>query len=801
MKGVVAAPAGVCPPRFVYLCNLVLDESLAFRNPQACTWSDLRQGAIYAPWMVEDSQFAVSHCLWWYETRTQYPEIVHGFNKALPQPCQTRRLKGVLEDIMGGSLLHRRFLREWMVCSLMGQYDYIPQNAKLTLRQRDDVQYLARSGQILIDEFIAHCPWTMMFSLRERMCYSVLNDPPLCKNLAYMFPLESFTVSVRHTMDEIRRRIRGVYPLVTQYNDTGASSFLDPVVWADLEAICRKAHAKILPLCYQRQRAPFFMDLHTQMRGKSGSFEMRVLDPVTPEQPDPHAQLTPAEVKNMRQRPFVSHEVAAAIHRLVQVQDPMTPSIAKATFKHLHHLGVPKTAIDWIQSVAVESDHFRVGKRLGRSELRAFKDQYPYSLYVMQLVCMEWFKHSSTLTFELPNHYRENQLTALAERLHVPPFTTVPYDHCFFVYCEVCGRVYSLHNSTPRHQDLGISEWPRQTPRMRKKAGRKGGDPDEGSDASMNSGPTPARTGAAVNQTSATASGRHPLLHEHTSPSPNMFPPPEVMRDWVQFMHHRATSEGVTTTLHDFWKHPGEASRGVPTHLMPASALKRACETKKRYDADNKDKRKKPKTAHTNTSTYGFDDVVFDFFTDQMRCGKNARRGHLRCSEQKLLKVMLVGRALLLHNRLWLLCPQEGCGLAMVYDSRYCAYTERGVACYQCTVKLARRNYQRLCVLPPLSTHPLRCEMCSNLGFFTEKSNCYVYPQGVLLCETHHSPGLQQFIRMQFFTDRDSVVRLIYGYHARQKENRRKLYARSDRTSLQRRRKDNRTRSAFRFSV
>ena len=800
---VSTSPVTRYPAQMQYLADLILDESIVHRKPSACTWDELNSGCIYAPWMVEDSHYSVSHCLFWYETRTMHPEIVHGFNKALPQPCQTRRLKGVLEDIMAGSLQHRRFLREWVVSSIMGQYAHVPRDAKPGLRQRDDMQFLARRAGIVLDEFIAHCPWTTMFALRERMCYSLVNDPPFAKNLSYMFDLEKFTARVHATMDQIRREIRSHYPLVVRHEATQSLTFLNPVVWTTLESICKRAHAGILPLCYQRQRAPFYMALHTMMRGKSGSFEMRVLNPVSPENPDPHAQLSADDLKQLHVRPWVSHEVAAAIHRLVQSQDPMTPSIAQTMFQHLHRLGVPLTATQWIECVAVESDLFRVGKRLGRSELTEFKKYYPYALYVMQLVCLEWHRHSNTLTYELPHHYRVNQLRAVAERLQVPPFTEIPYDRCFFDYCEVCGRIYSLHNGIPRHQDLGISGWPRQTPRTRKRAGHKGGDPEETkmrADATPVA-PSPLEAQAQEGNTSATASGRHPLLHEYCAPSPGLYPPPQVMRKWVQHMHHRAQVMGVTSVLQDFWKHPGEACRDTPGFKLPAATLRKIDAVKEKHEADNKDKRRRPKPTHHNATTYGFNDVVYDPFTDEMHCGNNHRNGHLQCSEQRLLRVMLLGRVLLLQGRVWMLCPQKACGLAMMYDPRFCASNERGVACSQCTAAMTHAHYKRLSVLPPLSEQRLKCELCTNLSYLHEKSKCFVYPFNVLVCSTHHSTHLQQWIAMQQYNSRKDVVDLISQFYERQRRNRTQMFARSNRTDLQRRRQTSRMRPAYRFQV
>lgn len=826
------------PARYLYLCNLLLDEMLPLRKPHMSTWEDMQQGGVFAPWMVYDSYYTVSMCCFWFEVRNlRRNGMVHVMSKAMPQRCQTRKFDEIVQEVMTSSVRHARYLREWLVCTLMGQYEHVPSHAKLLLDQRDDLQTIARKAPFLLDDFIAECPWVLLFALRERMCYSIYDNPVFSKHVSLLFPLPIFQSIVHNTLNEVRHVIRTIYPLVRMMPD-GSKRLFESSTCKQLEKICKSAHKQILRVSYQRQRLPLMHTLHACKRDKSGKFDMRTLEPVGPGE-DPMAQLTPAQRKAFHTKPWLSHEVMTVLHRRIQSIDPMTASLSDEIFNELPHFGVPVQAVQDMREIEYDHDHHRLGKRKLKQQLNDFQAQYPYSFYLMQVACLLWCRQRTTLTYELPYHYVQHQLEAICRKVDLDPRISVPADRLFFDFCGVCGQIYSLQCDLPRHSSLGFAGWLLPGNRHKRKSPKIVVDPRVAASATtlakgLASGEIDMETqfdeqvellskriraGVLVDPDdndgeddeeddddedvkwsgSTGSAGQHPLLLESGAPCPTLLPCREVMEKWITGLVNRVRTRNSERCLEEMWTRPGESVQEQPGHLATSADLAKTVEMIKAEELRHKNRSKRNRRTRDNVCEYGFNDVVMDYFTDTMHCGSDAQNGHMRCSEQNLSSVLLLGRLLTYKRSLILLCP--GCGVSMSYHPRFCAVTERGVVCANCTAELRQQRFEATRVVPSLDQTQMRCELCEEGGVLSEKSTCYIYPELVFLCKNHHNRSLRQFIESQVFASRDDVIKQMILFRKTQLKNRRQAYKGRNRAVLQQQRRLTRERPTQRYYI
>jgi hypothetical protein len=88
----------------------------------------------------------------------------------------------------------------------------------------------------------------------------------------------------------------------------------------------------------------------------------------------------------------------------------------------------------------------------------------------------------------------------------------------------------------------------------------------------------------------------------------------------------------------------------------------------------------------TNKQQYrwGYRNVLVGMFTKTAHCRRTNNNGHLYCQNTPLSKVSILGRQLMIGGKMYMLCPQQNCGLLMVVDNTL-AYNDRGIACCNCT--------------------------------------------------------------------------------------------------------------------
>jgi hypothetical protein len=160
-------------------------------------------------------------------------------------------------------------------------------------------------------------------------------------------------------------------------------------------------------------------------------------------------------------------------------------------------------------------------------------------------------------------------------------------------------------------------------------------------------------------------------------------------------------------------------------------------------------------SVYKNDYTWGLRDAVTDYSTMQVYCEDSKSNHRGKCGEKPLCAVPLLGQLLYFKGKTILLCPQKACGLPMILDMNLCAFTDRGPACKDCTLKLSKASVH---AIPPVS----RCVYCASQP--SKPHNTFLYPHGTSLCRKHNLKGMTAFIRKRKPKTRDETVKLIVAY-------------------------------------
>lgn len=167
-------------------------------------------------------------------------------------------------------------------------------------------------------------------------------------------------------------------------------------------------------------------------------------------------------------------------------------------------------------------------------------------------------------------------------------------------------------------------------------------------------------------------------------------------------------------------------------------------------------------SVYKNDYTWGLRDAVTDYTTMEVYCEDSKSNHRGRCGEKPLCAVPLLGQLLFFKGKTILLCPQKSCGMPMILDVNLCAFTERGPACKDCTLKLQKTQ---LYTAPPVS----RCVYCASQS--SKPQNTFMYPHATALCRKHNLKGMTEFIRSKRPKTREETVKLIVAFtHHKRKE-------------------------------
>lgn len=152
------------------------------------------------------------------------------------------------------------------------------------------------------------------------------------------------------------------------------------------------------------------------------------------------------------------------------------------------------------------------------------------------------------------------------------------------------------------------------------------------------------------------------------------------------------------------------------------------------------------KKQYTQDYKFGLRGASMEYTTGLVFC-KNRKSNHRgQCGKHPLTELPLIGRLLFFHNNCYMICPQLGCGLPMLFNAEMCAFNERGPACSICSKKMRERVDLQAQLVSQYSVNPsTRCLKCNNL--IQKNESCHWFPFDIRICKKHMKPGLLDYIK------------------------------------------------------
>lgn len=143
--------------------------------------------------------------------------------------------------------------------------------------------------------------------------------------------------------------------------------------------------------------------------------------------------------------------------------------------------------------------------------------------------------------------------------------------------------------------------------------------------------------------------------------------------------------------------------------------------------------------------SFGLKDVMVDLYTDKVTCRSAKAFMHLHCGGQELGVVPLLGSVLEYRGKLYMICPQKNGGHMMIFNPAHSTFTERGPACHECTLEIARERHALLRKNHEYGpAHVHKCFVCEKK--IAKPANAFVYAKTTIVCQKHNKPELRAFL-------------------------------------------------------
>lgn len=400
-----------------------------------CQAIDLNAAMLYADYTDADRAFLsmqwfhpntfpfhvaphVRQVCFWEQLRFSYVSpLAHLFGKSSNQPCQTRKFSSIVKRFARDSPVNHAFLRIVVITNLMGNYPGVAEHRRLSVEWRTHLRMVHHRSPDVWDAFINKNPLVLLFSMRFMLVWFVRDDPILFRHVCHLGAWQEFEAVIFYACQRIRDFIQADEPPPrgqwnTLFTDATAKSISDA---------CDAVHPDILATCYQRQRTGLLHFIHTCTQRPANRLDR-----------------------------YVSPEVHDTLRRIIKSLDTRQHSIQNSVIPLLPHLGVPRSALNFITQVSDNYENMRLGKRALRQKLNAFQQRYPYSFEVLQIVSGEWKRQSSRFLVPIPSHYVHAQLHAISQRSETSKqCQAIPLELLHAYYCDSCSRTASVIRAPP----------------------------------------------------------------------------------------------------------------------------------------------------------------------------------------------------------------------------------------------------------------------------------------------------------------------------------------------------------------
>lgn len=418
-------------------------------------------------------------------------------SKTLNERCQSRKFGEVVLRCYDADSTVAGHIRKLVLCSLLGNYK---QSSAVT-RPRGIVR--DRLYEVLCDQSVRYNGWfrsllvegrglLVQCCLREFLVFSIRDSPALAANVRDLINLDQFASITSRAIDGIRvyfdRRLSEPFSVLSRsLSESSSDGSVRPLTawYTDVEPILSQCQKAMLGISYRRPKRtlqqcfltvqkklapvtnPHLVDIHTRRSDTEtltkstadadiglsvqhlselqsvGGIEKGSSRSETGSSPSALSLSTvPFEHLISREQLDALTEVLRSILRCTSYRDALPRFLPL-----MCHFGVDQSVVDFVltlnepgTSEKVLSDE-RLRKRL---QLLHQEQAHAYNLIQVAVHIIEDY-HRVRSVSELPVQYWRNQIDAIQGRFGIRPESGMLLrSMLYFVYCDVCGMVYSL---------------------------------------------------------------------------------------------------------------------------------------------------------------------------------------------------------------------------------------------------------------------------------------------------------------------------------------------------------------------
>lgn len=394
-------------------------------------------------------------------------------SKTLNQRCQSRKIGEVSLRCFESSIAISLQLKKIVLCSLLGNYE----TTKASTRPRPEVRTMLYD--IMLDRHTLFNGWfkhllidgsiIVLYCLREYLLFAIRDNPGLCDSLVELMQLSKFASITESAMSIIRVYFDAhLFEPSSRMSQTvyeGNDRSNTPFDWCvDLKHQLVVYQKSVLCISYRRPKRHLFQCFDTVRK----KLEM-VVNPWLKAQSVDHVQddddmLSHAAVAysgvSMNDDDIVATqppELSLGLYiigpQLTALNDiilriiPMCRTDALKEFiPWLRYFGISPDVITYTLTLNTPTVDDVLSDEKLRDRLYHLRKNQPHAYNLIQIATRVISDQQMlTVLCNLPLHYWRNQITAIQSRFGSNATKGgLLHSMLYFVYCDVCGTVYSL---------------------------------------------------------------------------------------------------------------------------------------------------------------------------------------------------------------------------------------------------------------------------------------------------------------------------------------------------------------------
>ena len=147
-------------------------------------------------------------CSFWSDTRSKVNPIIHILSKGLPQRCQIRNMREILNKYSRKHDIVYKFIYSCLMCSLLGMYQSCEVRPNLFKRIRIYKKFNNISKAEMLQWMLAEHQQLLFYVIKEFLIFGVRDIPSIYLEIERRYHWDKFEGCVKQAMNTVRTKIQ-----------------------------------------------------------------------------------------------------------------------------------------------------------------------------------------------------------------------------------------------------------------------------------------------------------------------------------------------------------------------------------------------------------------------------------------------------------------------------------------------------------------------------------------------------------------------------------------------------------------